>query len=972
MRISSYSNFCKIRCIRFSLVQKIVFALHFLSFQSMYAQPNEVNSILLSGANSLKGGNPDESLNILSKIEQGNLTLTAKQWSKWFDLTTKCYIEQREVSRAKSILYQGLNKYISNDTIKADLHFMLGNLLYQSESNYRNAILQMDSSRLISKQLYGKNNILHLRCLNSLGTFNIDYGNYLESKKILEEAEMLNTRKTEEDIIQYARITNNLAEVHAKLQHFAKAEELFKKSLLIKHKTFGRNIDYAKSLYKLANLHFQIGLNDSAKDSILAAIKIFEQSQKTSDPSYPNFLVFLAIMKSKSGQLSQADSLYNTAILAWEKAGIKDNVPYTQSLLGLSSLYNEMGKPQEAVDLLLKKVLPILQLKYNQKDHPVIAAALIVLAKSYYSLSEYKKAEIKLVEAIRMLDKTLGTEHMQVFEAKLEYCKLMRTMKNYSLAKKTLLEIESIPQKQLKRISRYLSDRELGEQVKIFYDYTNEIYNLAFEYPGQSDLAKLAFNTTLFYRGYLLDNMIRVRKKIEKAKEIAELYDQSKELNLQLHKELDYGIENQNNARAIQEKMEQIERKINNALGILSEEADVNWQQISAVLIDTSELVIEYLAFPIQGGQNQMRYSALLLGKGWESPKYIPLTTKDTLLAALGGEFLKKDSYNDNFYLASARGLELTDNSIVNLIWKPLESDLKPVKSITIVPDGVLNRISFYALPASSEPKSILIDQYDISIRYSSRDLLNRINSPVYYYSKDALVVGGINYGKPIKDASQRSGTPSRTWAPLIGASQESNYLKDLLAKNQFKVHSLSEYEVTRTALMDTLNRNREGWRLVHISTHGYYSPDRLIENSTSGYYFSRMKNCALVLSNANLPEHPNWGVSKISASDITQLDLPPTELVVLSACESGLGDFENYEGVLGFSRAFRLAGADKIMVSLWEVSDEDTRIFMGFFYDYWLKEGESQSIAFRRAQSKFRTSRTSYPKLWAAFVLIE
>ena len=120
---------------------------------------------------------------------------------------------------------------------------------------------------------------------------------------------------------------------------------------------------------------------------------------------------------------------------------------------------------------------------------------------------------------------------------------------------------------------------------------------------------------------------------------------------------------------------------------------------------------------------------------------------------------------------------------------------------------------------------------------------------------------------------------------------------------------------------------------------------------------------------NGNNPYENEDGI--LTALEISNLNLSNTDLVVLSACETGLGDIDGSEGVYGLQRAFKMAGVDLIMMSLWEVPDKETSEFMTIFYTNWLN-GEDVRTAFRNTQLKMSTKYKANPEKWAAFVLFE
>jgi CHAT domain-containing protein len=153
------------------------------------------------------------------------------------------------------------------------------------------------------------------------------------------------------------------------------------------------------------------------------------------------------------------------------------------------------------------------------------------------------------------------------------------------------------------------------------------------------------------------------------------------------------------------------------------------------------------------------------------------------------------------------------------------------------------------------------------------------------------------------------------------------------------------------------LSHKGEGLSLVHLATHGYYEGE---EKSGIGDPYEALLSMGLDL-----------GDRKINALELSQMNCRDCELVVLSACHSGIGQVVKDEGVYGLQRAFKMAGAQYVLVSLRELDDRTTKILMANFYRFWLKEGLEIPLAFRRAQSLLY-ERFRDPEIWAAWVLIE
>ncbi len=175
--------------------------------------------------------------------------------------------------------------------------------------------------------------------------------------------------------------------------------------------------------------------------------------------------------------------------------------------------------------------------------------------------------------------------------------------------------------------------------------------------------------------------------------------------------------------------------------------------------------------------------------------------------------------------------------------------------------------------------------------------------------------------------------------------------------------------------------------RILHIATHGFFYPDPVasrkagfgLGGETQVFKTSDdpMVRSGLLLAGADgpwttgtSPENREDGI--LTAYEIKQMNLSNTELVVLSACQTGLGDIAGNEGVYGLQRAFKIAGAKYLVMSLWKVNDDATREMMADFYKQWLENGLEIPAAFRKAQQTMRAKYPTQPFLWAGFVLVE
>jgi len=321
------------------------------------------------------------------------------------------------------------------------------------------------------------------------------------------------------------------------------------------------------------------------------------------------------------------------------------------------------------------------------------------------------------------------------------------------------------------------------------------------------------------------------------------------------------------------------------------------------------------------------------------------------------------------------------NDALYNLIWKPIEAYLSDVKNVYISPSGLLHKISF---PAISNGKDIyLCDNYRIQIKGSTGNTIGQNlfagNNP------SALVYGGIQYSQ--------SNSGDDVWGYLAGTKDEGDAVNKILSGAQVQVSYLTDNKASETFL----KQNARNFNILHLATHGFFFNDpneeRFKEENT-GVEFGEIKfrgatrgfgvnsfvnsdnplmRSGLVLAGANdvwiKTEKGDSDDGVLTAQEVTQIDMRKNDLVVLSACETGLGDIRGTEGVYGLQRSLKMAGVKYIIMSLWEIPDKETVEFMSLFYSNLLNLKDIKD-AFYGAQKAMRAKYDPY--YWGAFVLLE
>jgi len=290
-------------------------------------------------------------------------------------------------------------------------------------------------------------------------------------------------------------------------------------------------------------------------------------------------------------------------------------------------------------------------------------------------------------------------------------------------------------------------------------------------------------------------------------------------------------------------------------------------------------------------------------------------------------------------------------------LMRPVRSRLGNALTLYVAPEGALNLIPLGALV--DEKGSYLLERYTINYLASGRDLLylgrnNPARSRAIIMADPAFDEKAAGSSQPADSGSRRSvDFRSVKFDRLPGTAAEAQVLKGILPDAAV----LNGTAATKTAL-----KKIAGPRILHIATHGFFLEDLRSDSEDP------MLRSGLVFAGVNaVSSADDDGV--LTALEASNLDLRGTKLVVLSACETGLGDVKNGEGVFGLRRAFVVAGAESLLMSLWQVSDDATKDLMTSYYTL-LSRGETRAEALRQTQiAMLRNPDTAHPFFWAAFI---
>jgi CHAT domain-containing protein len=333
-----------------------------------------------------------------------------------------------------------------------------------------------------------------------------------------------------------------------------------------------------------------------------------------------------------------------------------------------------------------------------------------------------------------------------------------------------------------------------------------------------------------------------------------------------------------------------------------------------------------------------------------------------------------------------------TAKQLYQRLWKPLEKHIGNKEKIYVVPDDILHLLPFQAL--IDDQGNYLVQKHDITILSSGRDLVldptkAQTNASVVISSPYFDLAQKKDYALVRRSQSRTSGTRMGDlyFSPLPGTAIEGDRLNDMLTKKGMTTNFF-RYE---TATEENLKKVTSP-HILHLATHGFFldsipgaKADERSATFTSGSDLKQpvpvkkeenpLLRSGIALFGANEGIKGNKQDDKsdgiFTAMEALGLDLSGTKLVVLSACETGVGEIKTGEGVFGLRRAFQEAGAHAVMSTLWTISDDGTQVFMNKFYQRFL-DGEKPQQALRQVQlESIKDEEWSHPFYWAPFVMV-
>ena len=785
---------------------------------------------------------------------------------------------------------------------------------------------------------------------------------------------------------------------------FDKALVVSEQALNKADKDFGKNsVEYATALYKKGTLFERNGDYKNAEQSYVKSGEIIKEKNGDKYPLYTSIMLDLAILYSRDDKYNEAEKLFLRLGEINKNTSSKNDSLYLSVLERTAYFYFD-DYIYEKSEKAYKEIHSILKKKglENCGAYSLVMSNFAIL---YEEQQKYKEAIPILEDIITIIEATKGKGHQDCINTLIELIDMMIKVELYDETEPLISKAIQINIGELSDFFVYSTEDDKIETLENIYRYSDVYYTAGLRQKDKSkSILKNILNFHLATKGLSLSSTKGIRNKLSKYgddKYVLHLDDLLKLKSdlaacntLSLEEQKRKGLD----GKKLKHAADSVEYILNASMSDIliadSKKYFVKFDDIKNSL-KPDEVAIDYINF-VQSEKDKVDsfYCAFVVLPDSEYPEFIKLCT----YSELNNLIFEKDDYYKNSDIL---------NRLYKLIFLPIEKLIGDKKKTFISPTGILNKISFASLQTND--KAYLIDKYNIVNLLNINEIVLNKESTGDNKIKDASVFGGINYSldsSAFMDASKNSRrdfkvefdnidlsnylannfTRGKGIPYLKGTLEETESINKILTEGGIQTSFYTGNNGTEEAFKNLSGKNSPS--VIHIATHGFYFPEpeqvnkdntniRQSKSSRGNYKINSnpLVRSGLIFAGADFIWNEGirfQGVEDgiLTAFEVTCMDLENTKLVVLSACETGLGDIKNGEGVFGLNRAFKIAGAKNIILSLWQVPDNETGELMNNFYKNWILDKMQVEDAFNKAQRDLK-QKYNDPFYWAAFILI-
>ncbi|EPX63460.1 hypothetical protein D187_005866 [Cystobacter fuscus DSM 2262] len=905
--------------------------------------------------------------------------------------------EQAESLYERALLIQEAVLGKGHPDIATSLHGLAA--LYSAQGRYDQAEPLVQRAFGIRALAPGDNHPQLAASLNALAALYIAQGRYGDAEPHVQRALKIQEATLGKGHPDVATSLHALATLYSVKRMYDQAEPHLLDALRIRKDALGeKHPDVATSLHALATFYLSQGMYERAEPLLIRALELREDVLGDSHPDVATSLHALATLYLGQGLLKKVEPLFKRVLKIQEDTLGASHPDFATSLHGLATLYARQGRYDWAGPLYQR----VLELREAQPGGSQlhVATSLHALATLYVNQGLYDQAEPLLLRALEIRKTALGDSHPDFATSLEDLARLRLAQHRLADALPLYTRAFSISEQRLRKEALDSSESRLTRFLHQLRASEEALYALLRAHPEDADVRHLALSAVLLLKGRSAEETAHISRTLSHSLNAEDRYtlDKLRSLRAQLVSRSLVGpgslsSENyQQELKDLTEKGDALEAELAKrsaslrALAALPPPSQIV-EHVAASLPKDGALV-EFIAYedsslllpsgtPRVKSASQLRYLALVL-----------FPDASTRAVDLGpAEPIDKEASSLRDALAQRNpDFQGTALKLYQSAFQPLLPLLGSTRRILLSPEGQLGLVPFAAL---HDGRGILLDSFDFTYLTSGRELLPRpqesIPSPFVFVLADpsfsapvAVASSSSPPSSPPSDALERFFSSSRPllgrgFPALPGTRLEAEGILRQLPQAQLFLGP----EATKERLLHLPTPG-----ILHLATHGFFINSDLsalnsrdvVDPLAPPLSLPSSQQAPLLKSGIVLGGPPTTDPSRtdtilVTALELAGLDLWGTQLVILSACDTGRGEIHLGQGIYGLRRALVVAGAETVVMSLWSVNDDATRLLMDAYYRN-LLQGQGRASALREAMRSLRASHP-HPYYWAPFIAL-
>ncbi len=896
-----------------------------------------------------------------------------------------------------------------------DLAAVLGNLaaLYKKVEDYEQAEFVYRRVVRIQEKALGPAHPALAAPLTNLASVHEAAGNYERAEPLYLRVLAIREKAFGSEHPKVAADLSNLGTLYAALGETEKAESFYRRALDVREQVLGTgHPSVATELNNLAALYRETGARAKAESLLRQALEIDELALGPNHPNVATDLSNLAALYRDAGDNAKAKPLLRRALAIDEDALGPTHPTTAGSLHNLARLYQATGDNASAAPLFSRALA--IQERALGADHPETADGLVSLVTAYRAAGEFAQAEPLARRVVGIREKTMGLDHPAVAQSLITLAELTASQQRYREAADLFKRGLALQEKQM-RNDVLFADKQNPAFLRFLAGDVIMFLTLVHQHLKDDRQAlRDGIELVLRRKGAVIDaefwasDEMRDRLPAQARKERDEMDAvRGQWARLARRKPDRMGFDAyQETLAALSQQIEAAEQRLAGASATAARALQPKTITVAGAMsaLPDNSALIEFA---------KIRDFDFAAGKWKASGRYLAFVLRKSVgvfLVDLGDADKLEDlvrraledvrgpvKTGDVRPVRKGRGRPAFQHDLQSLedlytgLWAPLEPALGGADKILLSPDGLLNLVPFAALQDGRGYS--LVERYRLAYLAGGKELAGSEETPPRPDSALLLVANPAFDQKKPASAGENDALRPRdfraVFAPLPGTEREGQEIAALISSNGEMTQVLVGKSATESAVKATHSP-----RILHLATHGFFLSDEAIaldseapqalpkrkrsgkkkEMAAAPRYESPLIRSGLALAGANSAAQTTEGDDGLlTALEIAGLDLSGTELVVLPECETGAGKVQNGEGVFALRRAFALAGAQNLLMSLWPVDDEVAARQLKAFYQKMqtLPPAEALQQAQLESIRELKAQHGTLPSgLWAPFIL--